>query len=85
MAAGLPVLLGQVGGTGDIVRDGQTGYLLPPNDSDALIERMEFLLSAPAHVQAMGSAARQDAERRFDGEKNVGRILERINGVLRAL
>nr|WP_246385980.1 glycosyltransferase family 4 protein [Armatimonas rosea] len=85
MAAGLPVLLGNVGGIGDIVRDGETGYLLPPNDSDALIERMEFLMSAPAHVQTMGTAARRDAEQRFDCEKNVGTILGRIDSALRAL
>lgn len=85
MAAGLPVLLGEVGGTSDIIRDGETGYLLPTNDSDSLVERMEFLLSAPSHLVTMGAAARRDAEARFDGEKNVARVLGRMEAALRAL
>jgi glycosyltransferase involved in cell wall biosynthesis len=85
MAAGLPVLLGNVGGTGDIVRDGETGYLLAPNDSDALVERMEFLLSAPEHLLTMGTAARRDAELRFDGEKNVAHILSQMQNSLERL
>ncbi len=78
MASGLPVLLSQVGGTGDIIHDGETGYLLPPGDYDALVDRLEFLLSNPQHLGPMGIAARHDAEERYDVEKNVGRILARM-------
>jgi glycosyltransferase involved in cell wall biosynthesis len=78
LASGLPVLLGQVGGTGDIIRDGETGYLLPPGDSFALTDRLEFLLSSPERLLPMGVAARHDAEQRYDATKNVGRILARI-------
>ena len=78
LASGLPVLLGHVGGTGDIIRDGETGYLLPPGDRFALMDRLEFLLSNPERLLPMGTAARQDAEQRYDATKNVGRVLARI-------
>lgn len=82
LAAGLPILLSDVGGTTDIVRDGETGYLLPPGEKDAVIERMEFLMSSPERLVTMGRAARRDAEQRFDGEKNVGHVVNRIRQAL---
>ena len=84
LASGLPVLLGHVGGTGDIILEGETGYLLPPGSQDALHDRLELLLSAPERLAPMGAAARRDAEERFDVTKNVGRILERIEQSLKA-
>ncbi len=78
LASGIPVLLGHVGGTGDIIQEGETGYLLPPGDQDALIDRLEFLLSAPEKLAPMGIAARRDAEERYDVTKNIKRILARI-------
>jgi glycosyltransferase involved in cell wall biosynthesis len=82
LASGLPVLLGNVGGTADIIHEGETGYLLPPGDYDSLVDRLEFLLAAPERLAPMGEAARRDAEARYDIEKNVGRILTRIEQVL---
>jgi glycosyltransferase involved in cell wall biosynthesis len=75
MAAGLPVVLSQTGGTADIICDGQTGYLIAPGDRAALSDRLESLLAAPERCRVMGAAARCDAEARYDVVANIDRIL----------
>jgi glycosyltransferase involved in cell wall biosynthesis len=71
MAAGLPVILSLTGGTGDIVKEGETGFLVRPNDGAALAERLDHLLSHPDKRAKMGVAARADAEKRYDATANV--------------
>ncbi len=44
MAAGLPVIGTPVGGIPDFLRNGETGWLVPPDDSRALAEKIKFLL-----------------------------------------
>jgi glycosyltransferase involved in cell wall biosynthesis len=52
---GLPVVATDVGGVGEIVSDGTTGFLVPPRDIEALSAALERALSAPG---TMGEAAR---------------------------
>jgi glycosyltransferase involved in cell wall biosynthesis len=66
MATGLPVILTNVGGAGEIVTDGVDGYSVEPRDDAALAQRLEELVADPLRAIAMGEAARQTAERRFD-------------------
>ncbi len=47
MACGTPVVGANVGGIKFTVRDGETGYLVPPNDPDALGERLAHLYAHP--------------------------------------
>jgi glycosyltransferase involved in cell wall biosynthesis len=48
MACGTPVIGSAVGGIKSTVRDGETGYLVPPNDPEALAARLSDLLAHPA-------------------------------------
>ncbi len=70
-ASGLPVILARTGGTGDIVRNGETGFLIEPNDPDSLARALETLLNNPTQRLAMGRAARADAETRYDAGANI--------------
>src|SRR5215470_2828967 len=45
MAAGAPVVATAVGGTPELIEDGVTGFLVPPANSEALAERIEYALS----------------------------------------
>lgn len=57
-AARLPIVATDVGGNGEIVRDGLTGSLVPARDPAALAGALAALLREPAQAQAMGRAAR---------------------------
>lgn len=66
MAAGLPVVATRVGGVPDLVVHGETGWLVPPRDAQALAAQAALLLEQPAHARAMGAAARRRAQHRLE-------------------
>src|SRR5262245_46869110 len=63
MACGRPVVGAAVGGIKATVRDGETGFLVPPKDPAALAERLARLLRAGAapRLRPAGAAARRVA------------------------
>ena len=65
MGAGLPVVATVVGGNPELVRQGVTGYLVPPRDAQALASAIELLLDAPARAAAFGEAGRRVVLERF--------------------
>ena len=64
-AAGLPVIATRCGGPEEIVENGETGFLVPVGDVDAMAERMAWLLDHPAEAAAMGMAGRLLVAERF--------------------
>lgn len=75
MATGRPVISTRMGGIPDIVRHGETGFLLDPDDGAALAASMETLLADPALRRRMGAAGRAVVERDFSAAVSVPRIL----------
>jgi glycosyltransferase involved in cell wall biosynthesis len=65
MLAGLPVVASDVGGVGEVVVDGETGVLVPPDHPDALAGAIETLLRDAALRARMGEAGRQRARTHF--------------------
>ena len=63
MAAGLPVVATDVGGTAELIDAGVEGYVVPPGDRDALVARSLEILSDPAGLTMMQLAARARAAR----------------------
>jgi D-inositol-3-phosphate glycosyltransferase len=57
MACGTPVIAANVGGLKFSVRDGETGYLVPPGDVEAVAERFRLLYSSPALLGVFGQQA----------------------------
>jgi phosphatidylinositol alpha 1,6-mannosyltransferase len=58
-ASGLPVVAPAAGGPLDLVRDGVTGFLVPPGDATALARAVARLAADPALRAAQGKAAKQ--------------------------
>lgn len=79
---GLPVVTTNVGGSPDRVLEGETGFLVPPGDVDALAAALDRLLGDPARCQAMGQAAARFAQENFTWEATGRRIATRIRRVL---
>ena len=65
MASGLPVVATAVGGTPDLVQEGVTGHLVPPNDEQALADAMARAFSDPGTAARQGQAGREHALCRF--------------------
>jgi glycosyltransferase involved in cell wall biosynthesis len=59
MALSRPVVASRVGGVPDVVRDGETGLLIPPRSPDKLAERLLALLDNPEQAGRLGDAARR--------------------------
>jgi glycosyltransferase involved in cell wall biosynthesis len=60
MSVGTPVVCTNVGGMPEFVRDGVTGFVVPPNDSAALRRRLDELLGDPQLASRMGRAGHED-------------------------
>jgi glycosyltransferase involved in cell wall biosynthesis len=59
MAAGLPMVVTNVGGNAEAVIDGQTGFVVPSKNPKALAVALERLISDPELRESMGNAGRQ--------------------------
>jgi len=70
------VVTTDVPGCRDVVIDGQTGYLVPVRDSEALYGKIVTLLHDGEQRKMMGNAARRHAEERFATELVVSATLE---------
>ena len=71
MAAGLPVVAPAAGGPCEIVADGVTGLLFPPDDAAGAAARVVSLLRDPEAARSMGEAGRARVRERFSVEDQV--------------
>jgi glycosyltransferase involved in cell wall biosynthesis len=74
MAAALPVVATNVCGLPELVANGETGLLVPPDNADELAEAILHLLNDPSLSERMGRAGRSRVERRFSWEAAVDRL-----------
>jgi glycosyltransferase involved in cell wall biosynthesis len=65
MACGTPVIGADVGGIRYTVCDGETGYLVPPNDPEALADRLARVLTEPRHRRALAEEGLRRAREHF--------------------
>ncbi len=77
MAMERPVVASRVGGIPDVVEDGVTGLLVPPQDPDALARAVRSLLADAERRRAMGLAGRARYEQRFTMDR-VAREVETV-------
>ncbi|MEV0951845.1 glycosyltransferase family 4 protein [Promicromonospora sp. NPDC050249] len=86
MLAGRPVVVSRTQGLAEIVRDGETGLLVRPDDPVALADAIAELLDDPARASALAEAGRQDAAERFGAQRyraQMGRLLVVRRAVVR--
>jgi glycosyltransferase involved in cell wall biosynthesis len=74
MAIGVPVVATAVGGASDILTPGQTGWLVPPGDPDALAEAVLEALEQPERARQFAERAREMVETEFSIETHAQRL-----------
>jgi glycosyltransferase involved in cell wall biosynthesis len=76
MAAGVPVVATAVGGVPDVIRDGETGWLVPPGDASALQRAMQAALRKDKSVEAVIARARREVLLRFGREQMISTMAD---------
>lgn len=82
MALKKPVIATNIGGPLDIIEDNITGFLIDPNNVEALSEKITFLIENPDIARKMGEEGRKRVEEHFDIKDTVKRIEEVYEEVL---
>jgi glycosyltransferase involved in cell wall biosynthesis len=77
MRAARPVVATDVGGVSELVRPGETGYVVPRGDAEAMADAVLRILETPGAATRMGAEGRRFALERFEIAHSV-RALERI-------
>jgi len=84
MCAGRPVLASSVGGLPDLVKNGETGFLVPPGEPKALAEAAAKLLGSPEACRTMAANARRRYEELFTLEKFAAETYDFYTETVRA-
>jgi glycosyltransferase involved in cell wall biosynthesis len=71
MALGKPVVATATGGIPELIKDGQTGLLVPAGDASALAQSIHRLLANPDLAQQLGEAGRCRVEEQFSWKNHV--------------
>ncbi len=83
MAAGLPCVATDVGGTREAVAEGETGLLVPANDPPAIAAALRRLIDRPDEARRMGKEGRRKVLRDFTAERELRETVEWIEELLR--
>jgi len=76
MACGRPGIATNVASLPELVEDGVTGFIVPPNDPLALREKIQWLITHRAEADRMGEAARQSVLRLFTWDAAADKCLK---------
>jgi glycosyltransferase involved in cell wall biosynthesis len=76
MACGAPGICTDVASMPEVVADGITGFVVPPNDPTALRDKLRWLCEHPSESAQMGRAARRRVLEKFTWPAVVKRCLE---------
>lgn len=80
MAMARPVIMTDVPGCRETVRDGENGFLVPAKDVGALVEKMNYFIATPSACAMMGQASRAYCKEKFDVAQ-VNRVILEAMGL----
>lgn len=81
MAAGLPIVATDVGGTPEAVIDGETGWLVPPKQPMLFAEKIMDLIEDPEKARCWGKRGKERTQKHFTMEKMVHQYLKLYDSV----
>jgi glycosyltransferase involved in cell wall biosynthesis len=74
LQGGVPVIASRLGGLPELVQDGINGFLIRPNDPEALARALERLARDPALLRQLGARTRSTIDERFSKPLYCGAI-----------
>lgn len=74
MASGVAVVASRVGAAHHLIVEGETGFLVPPDDLEALVAKLDALMKSPELALAMGQRGRAHVLARFSVEREAAEI-----------
>ncbi|MDG1730914.1 MAG: glycosyltransferase family 4 protein [Algibacter sp.] len=83
LSVGLPIITTDSPGCRETVLEGENGFLIPPQNLEALIKAMEFFITNPKRLTEMGLKSREYAEKRFDVDIINQDLIDIINSVIK--
>ncbi|MCK4566363.1 MAG: glycosyltransferase family 4 protein, partial [Candidatus Thorarchaeota archaeon] len=81
MSSGLPIISSDVGDVPTLVKDGENGFLVDPNSTDALTQAIRKLLQNTQLQEKMGKESRDEAVTNHDRTKFFGSIAQRMKTI----
>jgi glycosyltransferase involved in cell wall biosynthesis len=84
MVLAKPVVATNCNGSQELVQQGKTGFLVPPQDPAALAERIAYLLDHPDEARRMGKAGQKHIEEHFSLKSMVDKTVDIYEQALRA-
>ncbi len=78
MAAGLPVVASRIGGLADMLTDGETALLVPPDDPDALAAALSRLKSDARLRKKLAENAAPLVQARYDVQQMLASVTEAV-------
>ena len=81
-AAGKSAIAMRIGGTGDAIIDGETGYLFDEADEDGMVAALVRVLRDPSLRARLGAAGRARVERELNWNHAAGVVRAALHGVL---
>jgi glycosyltransferase involved in cell wall biosynthesis len=82
MAAAKPVVATGVGGAGEVIQNGSTGYIVAVNDDEAMAERLIDLFDNEAKAAAFGKSGRDIVRDRFSAQSQLENTLDLYHSIL---
>jgi len=82
MAAGVPVVVSDVGGLGEIIKDNETGLKVKPNDAVALTEAIYSIFTDPHLHLRLAKAARAEVTKNYTWDKIINLTINVYNQVI---
>ena len=78
-----PVIVSAVGGLLEVVKNGETGYLVNPNETEKVADLMERLINDESLRMQLGTAGRAFVKSNYDWDRNLEEMINAYNNTVR--